>query len=219
MKTTSIPSFQTPLIIRTRFAAIALLLSCVFNVAFNWVDYQFMSSLADAPPATYQDMVKLKAENGWWTQMFNLYAFFTILAIVAVCLWFYRANDNLWLHFDDLEFKPSWAVGWFFVPVACFYIPLRVMREIFSRSLQLDRREIYDDPRILAWWLFYWLPTLFSIIIGFRAPQEESSQIYFLIENSWQGPVFALLLFVPAVLLFLIMRDVTRMQDTNLKQH
>jgi len=81
-----------------------------------------------------------------------------VVSIIVVGMWIYRAHANLRAaRIEGLEFAPSWAVGWFFIPVANLFKPFQAMRELWNNS----RNEIggyagETDP-ILRWWWGAWI--------------------------------------------------------------
>ena len=61
-----------------------------------------------------------------------------ILAVTAVVflVWVYRASANAHaLGFGDLKFRPGWAVGWWFVPIANLIQAPRTMLELYRVAL------------------------------------------------------------------------------------
>jgi hypothetical protein len=53
-----------------------------------------------------------------------------LAAFVLVGVWIYRANANAHALGGDLSVSPGWAVGWFFVPIACLFKPYLAMRRL-----------------------------------------------------------------------------------------
>ena len=82
-----------------------------------------------------------------------------ILAVTAVLflVWIYRASANAHaLGFTDLKFRPGWAVGWWFVPIANLIQAPRTMLELYRVALAGEpagpRSHIGSAP-VLVWWL------------------------------------------------------------------
>lgn len=92
----------------------------------------------------------------------------TILAIVTgitFLMWIYRTNKNLHaLSGEDMIFTPGWAVGWYFIPIACFYKPYQVMKEIWKVS---HKNQAMTDP-IVGWWWTLWLISNFLGRLAFK---------------------------------------------------
>lgn len=82
-----------------------------------------------------------------------------IIAVTALAflVWVYRANANTHaLGFADLKFRPGWAVGWWFVPIANLIQVPRVMLELYRVALAGDpaaRRGHICSAPVIVWWL------------------------------------------------------------------
>ncbi len=88
-----------------------------------------------------------------------------LAAVILVLTWTYRANANCRrLGATGMRFRPGWAVGWFFVPVANLWKPYQVMREIWAASRDPDRWQTQAAPAILKWW---WGLFLVSLLFAF----------------------------------------------------
>jgi hypothetical protein len=90
------------------------------------------------------------------------------LTSVLFLAWFRRSYDNLAaLGGRELQFTPSWAVGWWFIPIACLWMPYRVAHEIWKASDPLaartttaqSRRQIGASDLVRVWWAA-WLASL-----------------------------------------------------------
>lgn len=80
-----------------------------------------------------------------------------IASIVIVAMWIHRAHANLRLAgIDGLEFSPTWAFGWFFIPIANLFKPFQAMRELWNAAHGTsDGFSQPADPRLSAWWGFW----------------------------------------------------------------
>ena len=82
-----------------------------------------------------------------------------IVAVTAVAflVWVYRANANAHaLGFADLKFRPGWAVGWWFVPIANLIQVPRVMLELYRVALAggpAALRGPVGGAPVIVWWL------------------------------------------------------------------
>jgi len=62
------------------------------------------------------------------------------LTIIPFLMWVYRANWNAHaLGAVGMRYRPGWAVGWYFIPIASLWMPYRVMREIWQGQRQSRR--------------------------------------------------------------------------------
>ncbi|MDE0146732.1 MAG: DUF4328 domain-containing protein [Rhodospirillaceae bacterium] len=82
-----------------------------------------------------------------------------IVAVTAVAflVWVHRANANAHaLGFADLKFRPGWAVGWWFVPIANLVQVPRVMLELYRVALTggpAGRLGQIGSAPVIVWWL------------------------------------------------------------------
>jgi hypothetical protein len=80
-----------------------------------------------------------------------------IVTIVIFGRWIVLAHRNLpALGAQHLEFRPGWAVGYFFIPVLNWWKPYQAMRSLWQSSRSVQRPELQDSPWILpAWWTLW----------------------------------------------------------------
>jgi hypothetical protein len=97
-----------------------------------------------------------------------------LILVFSFCWWFNRTYANVKFYFKvaDMKYSPSWAVVGFFVPVANFYIPYIVGREIFVGShAEINSVTNYKknkvDLKILnIWWISYWVMNLSTFAVN-----------------------------------------------------
>lgn len=104
---------------------------------------------------------------------------FTVLFIVSVVLvsmWIYRAHANLFAAgYQDLEFSPSWSVGWFFVPIANLFKPFQAMKELWNVSHGVSNQfgEV-SAGSVTTWWGCYIVGNIISMV-AFRIETNATS--------------------------------------------
>src|SRR6266849_4410449 len=77
-------------------------------------------------------------------------------ASVLFLVWLYAASFNACIiRSKDMHFGPGWSVGWFFVPLANWFMPYFVMRELWkaSSSPNVKWRQSFTSPILPAWWV------------------------------------------------------------------
>ncbi len=80
-----------------------------------------------------------------------------VITAILVLMWTHRANFNAHqLGVADMRFTPGWAVGWYFIPIAWFWKPYQVMREIWQASGSPASWE-QEGRSSLAWWWGLWI--------------------------------------------------------------
>ncbi len=79
-----------------------------------------------------------------------------LVAIIFQLIWVYRASRNARsLGAEGMQYSPGWSVGWFFVPVAGFFMPYFVFKELWkasSPSLAGKWRHTAVSPVLGVWW-------------------------------------------------------------------
>ena len=83
--------------------------------------------------------------------------------IVLACeilwlIWQHRVTADLWARgVEGLRFTPGWAVGWWFVPIAWWWQPVRSMRELSHRAGRTGSSgsPAVTDGVLAAWWATY----------------------------------------------------------------
>ena len=86
------------------------------------------------------------------------------LACTAVLwlVWLYRAYTNLvFVGSKRVRFSPTWAVGYWFIPLVNVVRAYQVMKDLWLRSDSRNDRDGYDDlpaPALLRGWWGVWVP-------------------------------------------------------------
>ena len=89
--------------------------------------------------------------------------------------WFARAHRNLpALGGTNLHFTPGWAVGWWFVPIACFWMPCLVALEIWNAG-PIDSRRAGSSLLIFAWWATWLISIVMSNLVNLLVPPDRIS--------------------------------------------
>ena len=77
---------------------------------------------------------------------------------LLVLMWIFRANHNArQLGAAGMRFAPGWAVGWYFVPIAWFWMPYLAMREIWRASVNPSDWGAVPVSPLLRWWWGLWI--------------------------------------------------------------
>lgn len=86
--------------------------------------------------------------------------------------WIHRACKNLnYLEVIGTSFTPGWAIGCWFIPIANFFIPYQLTKELWKTSDtntvsihsiidQNTWKQAYTSPILILWWLL-WLASGF----------------------------------------------------------
>ena len=202
---------------RTNFVLVALSSSLILNTIHNYLNYQFMQQFKE--DVSIRRLPALLEENTTLNTVSMLNTLFLILTIVAVCMWFYRANKNLHTAgLKSLEYTPGWAVGWFFIPFANFYYPYAVMREIVKGTKHISERNTddfkseKDDSRVLLWWISYLLPGI-SLLFVLKITTDPLEMLQNAVDSS--GIQFGLyfITIISGLVLMSLMHAIYKMQE------
>lgn len=126
--------------------------------------------------------------------------------------WIYLASSNA-AHTvpSETRVRPGWAVGWYFVPIANFWMPFKAMREIWAASVGGGRLEVQVPSWFSAWWVAWVILTIadtFGSNLGTSAAASS--------EDYMNGNLFlaitGVLWVIPALLFLRIVREVTAHQ-------
>lgn len=96
------------------------------------------------------------------------YLLILLATVILWMIWQYRGQRNL--HRAGralLRFRPGWAVGWWFIPIANWWKPFQTVRELWSRS---DPDERIPEHR--GWWIIgvWWATLLAANFLFFDDP-------------------------------------------------
>jgi hypothetical protein len=77
---------------------------------------------------------------------------------IVFCCWVYVVAENVRaLGARRLKYSPGWAVGYYFIPIVCLWVPYQAMKEIWKASVDPGNwRSIRTSP-IVSWWWGLWL--------------------------------------------------------------
>jgi heme/copper-type cytochrome/quinol oxidase subunit 2 len=98
-----------------------------------------------------------------------------IIAVVFVCMWFYRAGQNVHLAgVKYLSYTPGWYVGWFFIPLVQLVMPFITTIELWKASSSLEEQ---DDtaawktaklsPLVILWYVSFIVMILIVMYLMF----------------------------------------------------
>jgi hypothetical protein len=146
-----------------------------------------------------------------------------LTAFVLLLVWLHRAYRNLFaLGARGFGDSPAWAVGSFFIPAVNFYLPYRIVTDIWNGSRlapaagETARRRAGIVPLVLVWWLVWMGAKVVNMIIGIAgsSPARE--------DRPFQNPgglLLSCLLGIAAHLLtFFVVRAIQDMQDAKWAQ-
>lgn len=141
-----------------------------------------------------------------------------VLVTVVVCyvlsaMWLFRVSRNAGSFAAADEVSPAWSVGWFFIPIANFFMPFRRVRKIWqiTRSGGQSWRKV-PVPALLRWWWAFWLATTILDNLSFRLQLRAETVADYGV-TLWIDLVSALLTIPLVPIWAAIVNDVSRRQS------
>ena len=79
-----------------------------------------------------------------------------IVCIVLFSVFSYRAVKNIHIFGENIDTKPGWAVGWYFIPFANLWKPYGVMSDMWDGSHSNNDPD-WDAPKGMPFWWICWI--------------------------------------------------------------
>lgn len=96
-----------------------------------------------------------------------------LVMLTFLMIWVYKANQNCWGfaaqgQFKDLKFTSGWSIGWWFIPLANWVQPPRIISEIWKVSTDPQNwKSVPLNPIIPIWWTLWIIAALLARIYMF----------------------------------------------------
>jgi hypothetical protein len=195
-------------------AVIALLAAQVLALLFEAVavlgQMSLLQRIIDGSQVT---LTEATASDNRVAASSRLWLVLLVVTMVVWLIWQHRAHANLEaLGVTGLEYSPRWAVGWWLIPVANFWKPFQVNRELWKASAGVnDWRSLLTWPVLGLWWASWVLAGLLGRVTaadrsGAETPMAlRSADIVDLVQTA--------AVITSAVLAILLVRSVVARQD------
>lgn len=202
------------LVSRLAMAALALFILCSVAVAYSNLETRiFAASIMDGTfdAATVEADGLAIDERGLVISQAYSVAF--LLSAVLGGIWIYRAARNAQeIQPLDARITPGWAVGWFFIPFAGFWMPFQSMRQTFNTS---DNPTGAIDRPIPGWIGIWWGAWVVANLLGAIGNQlakdvTDAEGLYSVSTFSLVTMAFTI---AAAVLFFRLIRHITTLQS------
>jgi hypothetical protein len=139
-----------------------------------------------------------------------------ISSAIFFTIWFYRSYHNVHLRIDYCQFDKSYAILGWFIPIANFYIPYQIMKEIYLETkaqLVLTSGE-YSKTNLtglIGWWWATWLIALPSnyCMKQLNTWKGISGVINFTIADLITGILFG----ISAILTFKLIKEFSQLDE------
>jgi hypothetical protein len=146
----------------------------------------------------------------------------SLAAYVFFLMWMHRSSKNAHsFGHEGLEFTPGWCVGWWFIPVAFWWMPYRALREIWRASdpetVLAESRYAWAGQNVPSTFLLWWLVWQLSAIPAIGGVVTSTMTTLNYAELTWLTAVFMgvtqLLTIAAAAMIVSIMRQLDRRQQ------
>lgn len=134
-----------------------------------------------------------------------------VAAGIAVLRWIYRTSRNAHALGAAMTVTPSWAVGWFFVPVANLWKPFQAVSETWQVSADPHAPDAVPIPVVLRIWWGCWIASSIISNIDFRLSMRAETAEQ-LIAASWFTVAAVPVDVALTIALAAIMRRLSQMQ-------
>lgn len=99
---------------------------------------------------------------------------------VALLRWVYFSAQNaLVMNPDEMSYTPGWASAWFLIPVASIWMPILVVRSLFTASASAAAEEAQKTFPAGIWWIQYLISSsLITLSNRMMESAEAMEEIY-----------------------------------------
>lgn len=158
---------------RARQVRLLLKIIIVFDVLiviFDLKEYSLLSNLENSMLISAYEAVA----NDTRQALVGIFYFITALCSgIAFLNWFYRAYCNLERGGIKTKYPTSYAIFSFFIPVYNFFLPYRIMCEIWNNITLIDNIDgsgmKSSGIKSLNWWWILWLASISTAVLYFYA--------------------------------------------------
>jgi hypothetical protein len=179
------PGFKDPgcLTRWTRWFLYAQIVIAVIALVSDWIEYQL---LVDIKNGVYEltDAV-VEADDARQGLVGNAMFCIFIVSGILILNWIYRANYNArQLGAEHMRFTPGWSIGWYFIPIACFWKPYQAMKEIWQASSHPQMWASRPVSALLPCWWVFWIVTHIIDNVAFQLSKGADEIDEFMIANA-----------------------------------
>ncbi|MEU6623115.1 DUF4328 domain-containing protein [Streptomyces litmocidini] len=193
-------------------AVVALLAgNILFDVLLGLFQVRWL--MADAMPYTFDPAVFGQVDLNVASSM--AFTLFTATAVVFI-VWFHRLRKNAEVWAPDLQrWKPGWAIGGWFVPIANLWIPRAIALDIWRAGhRQRYAADGAREPALLNAWWACWVASWVVEKVGTRLYRHDDTPEAYDAAAAWALAYYALDA-AAAVLAILVVRRLTSMQHAK----
>jgi len=162
----------------------------------------------------YSTAISLAGVNDLWQAIISgIGLAVTILSIIILLYWFYRAYRNLPSLGDKvLKFNPKWVIAYFFIPILALWKPFTALEEIWANSTDgYSSSSTKSSYILLIWWILFIVSNLMGFSLGRSI--ASATTLEGIINWSNQDIVLQILIMVSNALFIYIAKEVCGKQE------
>lgn len=163
---------------RARAATVFLGITLLLYVVAAASDVDVLVMLSQIQAGSEFNDAEIDAKFSRQESIGNLQNLLLFPTVIVFLMWIHRTYRNLpALGARRLRFTPGWAVGWWFVPIANFFRPFQIVREIWRASdpAVTDPEGWHAAPSspLIGWWWAFFLASFVSFYVGGGDPVSD----------------------------------------------
>jgi len=144
----------------TVISRIVLIVVLAITIISTFMEYSLLMQINDG---MYITDAQITANDSRQSLVSMLNLIVLIVCGVIYLLWFYRAYQNARLINGGLKYKQWWAIGCWFVPIMCVFMPYVIMRDMYINAA-LHTGLPYRNIFIKLWWAGYLITNFFDTL-------------------------------------------------------
>ncbi len=183
-----------------RFSIIMIILSVIDVAATSYLDFLGASNNTKS--------------NNIYSAIGSFTSVITILMVIIVLFWYYRATKNIHSFGAKDVTSPIMAVVWWFIPIANLWKPYYISQQLWKASRPevklpeaTEWKKMPSSNIIKNWWILA-LVSIFGSLVAGIVGGVGISQIYNIepeqIENSPSGTLFINMVTIPFLIISII---------------
>ena len=202
---------------RTKLSASFFFISIISYLLSIVCDFRLLKLVGKAKLVGYIPDQDLEAIDNFQVTVGLMILISLILTLIFFLIWFHRAYSNLPSFGADIEHNTGMAVGYFFIPIANFFIPHTILKEIWEKSITRGNYGKYKpkvtSSIIVLWWVF---------IIGSGVMTKIDSMLYARIASiedinlsTYFSIATSLVFIVHEIIAIIIIHSINKMQQVK----
>ena len=142
-----------------------------------------------------------------------------VLTSISFLKWKYRANLNCHVFCaQGMKFSPSWSIGYYFIPILCFFRPYQAMKELWKVSKNPSNWQNETASPLLGLWWALWLIGCFLEQASFRT--AISANTISSLQASTGGSIISGIINIPlCIIAVLIVSGIYAKQENLIRKH